>query len=266
VDDDVLDARVHRALADPSRVRVLQAVRDGGVADARELARRVKLHPNTVRAHLAVLADAGLVSRRFEGSRPAPGRPRVLYEPVDEPAPPPREAGGYVMLSEMLASFLAGAVPDPAAAAERAGHAWGRYLADRPAPFTRLGLGPAAERLAALMRGLGFEPTVEGIVEPTIEPTIEPTAGEPAATAGWEQAAREAGAADVRLVMHRCPYRAVADRYREVVCSLHLGMLRGALAELDEGVEARRLDPSTGPTRCVAHLRQRRSTPVPPVG
>jgi predicted ArsR family transcriptional regulator len=258
VDDDVLDARVHRALADPSRVRVLQAVRDGGVADARELAKRVKLHPNTVRAHLAVLADAGLVSRRFEASRPVPGRPRVLFEPVDEPAPR-GEAGGYVMLSEMLASFLAGAVPDPAAAAERAGHAWGRYLADRPAPFTRLGLGPAAERLAALMRGLGFDPTVEA------------TAGEPAAPDGQQEAELRAGAeagaeGEVRMILHRCPFRAVADRYRDVVCSLHLGMLRGALAELDALVEARRLDPSTGPTRCVAHLGQRRSTPLPPVG
>lgn len=70
-------------VGDERRRRILAELEAAGAAlDASEIAGRVGLHPNTVRWHLAVLADAGLV-----GSRPArratPGRPRIVYE-LDE--------------------------------------------------------------------------------------------------------------------------------------------------------------------------------------
>lgn len=70
---------LHRALGDRSRVRILRTLRasDRGL-DVLELARTVALHPNTVRSHLAVLEDAGLVSRALD-RRPGRGRPRALY-------------------------------------------------------------------------------------------------------------------------------------------------------------------------------------------
>src|SRR6266545_3787544 len=86
-----LDAALHRALSDPSRVQILKVVQDAEAPlDARELGTRVGLHVNTVRSHLRVLAEAGLVSARRE-ARTRPGRPRVLYEAaaeaLDAPAP-----------------------------------------------------------------------------------------------------------------------------------------------------------------------------------
>jgi predicted ArsR family transcriptional regulator len=45
---------------------------------ASELRRRLGLHENTIRWHLGVLADAGLVRSEPE-PRGAPGRPRILY-------------------------------------------------------------------------------------------------------------------------------------------------------------------------------------------
>lgn len=47
--------------------------------DVREVATRMSLHPNTVRAHLKVLLDAGLLRTRVE-KRERAGRPRALYE------------------------------------------------------------------------------------------------------------------------------------------------------------------------------------------
>ena len=76
----------HRALADPSRVRVLECLRasEGALSVAR-LAAEVGLHQNTIRAHLAVLEDASLVVVRSEnGGRP--GRPRLLFTAVPDEA------------------------------------------------------------------------------------------------------------------------------------------------------------------------------------
>ena len=71
---------VHRALADESRLRILSLLRERGrPLDVRELAEGVGLHPNTVRDHLNVLADAALVTARTE-KRERAGRPRTLYE------------------------------------------------------------------------------------------------------------------------------------------------------------------------------------------
>ena len=57
-------------------VEELRAAPDG--RDAQDLAVRLGLHANTVRWHLGVLADAGLVESQ-PAPRPSPGRPRILY-------------------------------------------------------------------------------------------------------------------------------------------------------------------------------------------
>jgi predicted ArsR family transcriptional regulator len=60
-----------------------------------------------------------------------------------------------------------------------------------------------------------------------------------------------------QLELHACPFRAVAREYPEVVCSIHVGLLRGSLARL--GVRAEiSLQPFVGPELCVAQLGLRR--------
>ena len=50
------DPLLHRALGSPSRVRLLEVLREqDGPLDARELSERKALHANTVRSHLARL-------------------------------------------------------------------------------------------------------------------------------------------------------------------------------------------------------------------
>ena len=56
------------------------------------------------------------------------------------------------------------------------------------------------------------------------------------------------------IVLKRCPFQDVATTYQTVVCSVHLGLIRGALAELATGVEADRLKPFAEPGACIGHL------------
>ena len=77
----VLDPQVarHRALSESARVALLGVLEGSSrPLDAHVLAEQIGLHVNTVRWHLGVLVDAGLVveARAVTG---APGRPRHAY-------------------------------------------------------------------------------------------------------------------------------------------------------------------------------------------
>jgi predicted ArsR family transcriptional regulator len=219
----VLDAVLHRALSDPSRVQILKVVHEAETPlDARELGTRVGLHVNTVRSHLRVLAEAGLVSARREAPT-RPGRPRVLYEATAEPLDAPAPAS-YRLLAQILASSLAGSDGDPSARAEEAGRAWGAHLVDRPPPFTSISKEKTIDQVVRLHEEHGFGPELRR------------------APSGHE------------IVLKRCPFHEAATTYPTVICPLHLGLVRGALAELGTGVEADWLRPFAEPGACVAHM------------
>jgi predicted ArsR family transcriptional regulator len=190
--------------------------------DVRELARRVGLHVNTVRLHLGVLAEAGLVATHREG-RARPGRPRVLYEAAAD-ALDTDAVASYRLLAEIVTSHLAGSAPDPSAHAEQAGRAWGAHLVRRPPPFASISKEDTVDQLVALHEQLGFRPELKR------------------ARNGKE------------IVLRRCPFEQIATAYQAVICPLHLGLMRGALAELGSGVEADSLTPFARKGACVARL------------
>ena len=211
-----MDATGHRALADPSRARILRMLTEAREPlDAHELAARVGLHPNTVRWHLGVLANAGFVSSSTE-PRTRPGRPRVVFTATEEEAEGRED---YRLLAAILAGSLSG-TENGTAAAERAGEAWGRFLVERPRPFARLSAGDAADQVVRLLDEHGFEPE------------------------------RENG----DVLMHRCPFRDLAEQHGDVVCAVHLGLIRGALVEIGAPVTATRLEPFVEPGLCRARL------------
>ena len=59
--------KVTKALADPTRFRILQAIAGAGETCCGELAQRFPITQATVSQHLKVLAEAGLVEVRREG-------------------------------------------------------------------------------------------------------------------------------------------------------------------------------------------------------
>ncbi|HZY75800.1 MAG TPA: helix-turn-helix domain-containing protein [Jatrophihabitantaceae bacterium] len=223
---DVLraDPQPEAALGD-SRARVLGVLQDAGtplgVADVSEA---VGLHPNTTRFHLDGLVDAGLVQRATE-ERETPGRPRTLYSARPEAG----RAGprSYRLLAEILTSYLASQSRQPVTAALAAGTEWGRYLARRPAPFRRVTAEQATADLVRVLDEIGFAPE--------------------AVTVGRKR----------RVLLHHCPFREAAEQHREVVCSVHLGLMRGLLEESGAPLQAERLDPFVEPSLCVTHLAAR---------
>jgi len=214
---------LHRALGDPSRARILELLEEAEAPlDVRELGIRVGLHFNTVRSHLRVLTEAGLVSARLE-ERTRPGRPRVLYEAAAEP-PDERTLDSYRLLAQILASHLAGSEPDPSARAEEAGRVWGAHLIRKPAPFTSISKQETLDEVIRLHEQAGFKAELRQ------------------ANGGQE------------IVLKRCPFQEVATTYEAVICPVHLGLIRGALTELGTGVEADWLEPFAEPGACVGHL------------
>jgi predicted ArsR family transcriptional regulator len=57
-----------------------------------------------------------------------------------------------------------------------------------------------------------------------------------------------------QVLLRRCPFADLAVRHGEVVCAAHLGIIRGALAELGADV-ATDLRPFVEPRLCVAEIR-----------
>jgi predicted ArsR family transcriptional regulator len=157
------------------------------------LATLTGLHANTLREHLDVLADAGLV-RRERAPVAGRGRPAWLYSAVPDEQPDDG-AAEYAGLASALAGVIERTSSSPRRDAIDAGRRWGRQLAAR-AP----GTGDEADArrdVVQLLDGLGFAP------QPDARHEV------------------------VRLT--RCPLLDAARRQPEIVCGVHLGIVRGAL-------------------------------------
>ena len=94
--------------------------------------------------------------------------------------------------------------------------------------------GEAIEWLTAIMEKLGFAPQAE------------------------------ADGKRYRLCLRQCPFREVALDHQDVVCSLHIGLMQGALAQMRAPVTADRLEPFAEPSLCIAHLTAREDPDVSP--
>jgi len=167
-------------------------------------------HPNTIREHLE-----GLVGDRLAARVRAPahgrGRPAWLYSATLDVGSDPG-ASDYAGLASALAAQIARTSRQPRADAIEAGRAWGRDLVRRSPVSMGVGEGPvpdpstapsavaARRQVVALLEDLGFAPS------------------------------SDARAAVIKL--HRCPLLEAAHQYPEVVCGVHLGIVRGVLDEL----------------------------------
>ncbi len=215
--------RRHRALADPSRARILAELAREAPLDARRLADRVGLHVNTVRVHLNALADAGLVSSATLPPR-GRGRPRVAYSATAEVG----DEGGrrYRLLAEILTTLAARFGRKAGDRLEDIGESWGRYMVESPPPFGSLTDDEAVGRLLALLDDVGFRPELE--------------------------------TGRRRILMRPCPFLELARAHQDIICPIHLGLMRGALADTGATTRVTRLEPFVRPDLCVAALARGR--------
>jgi predicted ArsR family transcriptional regulator len=210
--------RMHAALAVASRAQLLALLRAGDrPATAHQLAETSSLHVNTVRFHLDVLEDAGLV-RHESAPTGGRGRPRMVYAAVAE-----QPSTSYEFLAGALAEHWAGDPAERARRAEEAGYAMALpSTGDRPTG--PLSFTDAVGEVTTLFATMGFQPDVVLIGD------------------------------DAQIRLRRCPFRGVAAEYPEVVCSMHLGMLRRTLADSGAPASATRLEPFVEPELCVATI------------
>jgi predicted ArsR family transcriptional regulator len=222
---DNSDAPLHHALAEPHRRRLVAALREAGAPlDTERLTDIVGLHPNTVRWHLRVLEEAGLVERRplASSEQPRPrGRPRLGFALVDQTS----LVNEYHLLAAILAASLTGAGDGQALALE-AGRAWGGSLVDEAGAGSNGGTAESLDRLLRMLGRHGFQPELT-----------------------------EDG-----LAMHACPYHDLALEHGSVVCAAHRGIVEAALTRLQVPLRVVDILPLPPPSICVMRLEP---TPAP---
>ncbi|WP_156746312.1 metalloregulator ArsR/SmtB family transcription factor [Mycobacterium sp. 1423905.2] len=179
------------------------------------IADELGVHPNTVRFHLDSLVSAGQVERVQPAQR-GPGRPPAMFRAVRQ-----MDRGGtrsYRVLAEVLTASLA-AQQDSATMALNAGRAWGSGLHSPPGDAAHT--DAAIAQLVAVLDGLGFAPESDR---------------------------------EDRIGLRHCPFLELAEIRPHIVCSIHLGLMQGALDQWAAPVTVERLDAFAEPDLCLAHL------------
>ncbi|WP_022885648.1 helix-turn-helix transcriptional regulator [Glaciibacter superstes] len=212
----------HAALASGVRRHVLDALAESGTPlDAAAIAAQLKLHVTTARFHLGQLEAAGLIRRRLERAG-ARGRPRVLFEA----APSARAENAQRELSGALASALAQDADGGRERAIQAGEQWSSEYSAEVAAEVAASAGSAGSGSGPLVRildRLGFDPETRP---------------------------------DGRTIdLRSCPFRDEARQNPSVVCSVHLGLIRGVVEALGQDADDSGLAPFVEPELCVVSLR-----------
>jgi predicted ArsR family transcriptional regulator len=190
---------VHKALADDTRYRLYRYLRlSGRPVPVRELATRLSLHPNTIRPHLRRLEEVGLVASEAR-KQTTVGRPQTLYAAIDTEG---REGRDFRLLADILAGLLS--APRQRARAQEQAREWGAYLAGRSAPK------PGVRKVT----GQNLAVIQEALAEAGFTPRFR----------------RRKGGRTVEITLRDCPFRELLEDHRELVCSVHRGLLEGILA------------------------------------
>lgn len=218
----------HAALASPVRRRILgllrAAARHRGESrdlDVYDLSHATGLHVTTVRFHLDVLRRAGLVS-----SRPRPrstaGRPRLGFSAAADVEP---QADPYRTLARQLIGAFGASAQTRSRRGELVGRDWATELvADLPPSQS---VAVAANTVSRVFVDLGFASDL----------------------------ATERGRHVMEL--RACPFIEVAREHPDVVCAVHLGLLRGLLARLSPTPYECGLQAQVAPDLCIAHVAPR---------
>jgi len=199
---------------------VLMALRDAGAdaVTASHLAEQLGVHVNTVRFHLEALIANGQ-AERVVMTPTTPGRPPhgFVATATMDPSGPRR----YRELAQILAADLADR-PDQRRRSLEIGKAWGRRAAEIAEDPTHR---DPTDRLVTMLDELDFAPEPRGD--------------------------------DATIRLRHCPFLELSTERSDVVCSIHLGLMQGALERWDvDDVVIDRLDPFVEPDLCLVHVAE----------
>lgn len=227
----------HAALASEPRRRALALITEATKPlDVGTVATALGLHITTARFHLEQLEAAGLVERQVAkaGQR---GRPHVLFSAVAGPLPPET---AQKQLTEALAAVIGEDDDGGRARAVRAGERWSAQyaaVADAAMPDGPAGAEPGTEMPAAQAPGAAVVPPLLLVLtEIGFEPELQ--------------------ADKAAIALTGCPFRAEARANPDVVCSVHLGLMKGLARSLGHDGDDIRLRPFVQPHLCMVELPQ----------
>jgi len=207
-----------------SRAVVLSALQQAGRAlTVTEVAATVQLSIATTRFHLNRLETDGQIRSAREQREHQPGRPRMLYtarrpEAVDAGA-------AYQHLAKLLAEQLISLAGTSGALA--AGRRWAELISSELANPGPAGPGDPdrpdrddVHRIVTVLDDTGFSPRLSG--------------------------------GGARIELHSCPFMELARNRPDVVCTVHLGLIRGLMTGSGDGVRMRMVLDGSGP--CIIRL------------
>ena len=206
---------------------VLDALRDQpDLVEIEALGRHLGRHPNTLRDHLAVLVDLGLVVRH-QAPTEGRGRPRWLYG-----ASGPAEVDENAELAAALAWRIAHKEKDPLAAAREVSRHWAGEIAARMELEPQRTPKAGRAQVVAVLDELGYAPRPDTRLD--------------------------------RVSLTRCPLLQVASNVPEVVCNVHRGLVAELLDVSGADPERVTLQPFAQPGACALRLLAPVSTAAAP--
>jgi predicted ArsR family transcriptional regulator len=133
----------------------------------------------------------------------------------------------YLLLADILSASLA-SEPNPGARAVEAGRAWGGTIVATPSDDQSTaqarGSGRELQQLMTVLDHLGFEPE------------------------------HRRGSGGDSIGLRHCPFLELAESRAQIVCPIHLGLMRGVMEASHSSLTVGRLDAFVEPDLCVAHL------------
>ncbi len=232
-----------------------------------QLAAETGQHSNTAREHLEALVSGGHATKTA-APKEGRGRPAWMYRAVGTPAGPV----GYAALAAALAQHIADHSANPAAEGEAAGRAWARALP--PLPITPAATATAPSETATATAGPSETSAATCAPQQPADkndvgtPGTRPTPGQKVrnhVVQALEQAGFgvERNAAATELTLTTCPIVEAARENPEVVCAVHLGLVREVMSGSGLPERQAKLLPFAGPGFCTLRLP---ADPVPDPG
>lgn len=208
---------------------------------AAELGERLGLHTTTIRFHVDQLVAAGVLDSHFVRNGGV-GRPSKKYVLREDPlAASARQAGRpFEVLAGLLTTTLS-VEESQRLTPEEAGVRWATRRAEQVAAVRTAVLGEAGSEAAPQGTGSRDAKVAEVIAllgEWGYTPQTHPL---------------EDGSG-VEVTLRDCPFLDLARSHPDVVCGVHRGLLRGALAAVGEPDARISLEPFVGPDTCRARL------------
>jgi predicted ArsR family transcriptional regulator len=213
------------ALRDPVRRRLYEYVGRAGEVSRNQAADALGIQRPLAAFHLDRLVEEGLLDiafRRLSGrTGPGAGRPAKLYRRSERQLQVTMPVRQYELAARLFADALEGESDDPRGRLSDAARDLG-YSIGAQARAESPGDETAVPGLTGVLSEYGFEPYTSD---------------------------------DGTVYLRNCPFHALAQQHRDLVCGMNLELMAGLVSGLDSPDVEARLEPAPG--RCCVALHSR---------